>query len=99
MMEHIGIHDQWKTAIPTQDDINELEIKLLERGLADCPFCLARPFFEDSAHVANIFVACHCGARISGEDYQDAAAKWNTRPAPIARKVLREGPRAYWPGA
>ena len=98
-MESIAGHDDWKTQTD-QEYIDELEIKLLERGLADCPFCLARPFFEDSAHVANIFVACHCGARISGEDYQDAAAKWNnTRPAPVARKILREGPRAYWPGA
>jgi hypothetical protein len=99
MMERIDIHDQWKTAIPTQEYIDDLEIKLLERGLADCPFCLARPFFEDSAHTDDVFVACHCGAKMRGNDWHDVAAKWSTRPIPVARNVLREGPRAYWPGA
>ena len=97
-MESIAGYDSWKLASP-YEDMNQDVIDIMERSLLHCPFCLARPFFEDSAHVENIFVACHCGARISGDDYQDATAKWNTRPVPIARKVLREGPRAYWAGA
>ena len=97
-MESIAGYDSWKLASP-YEDMNQDVIDIMERSLLHCPFCLALPFFEDSAHFANIFVACHCGARISGEDYQDAAAKWNTRPAQIARKVLREGHRAYWTGA
>lgn len=98
-MERIDIHDHWKTTIPTQYDINELEIKLLERNLADCCFCLGRPFFEDSANTEEVFVSCHCGAQMRGYDWHDVAAKWSTRPIPVARNVLREGPRAYWPGA
>jgi len=94
-MERIDIHDHWKTTIPTQDDINDLEIKLLERNLSDCPFCLGRPFFEDCAHKEEVYVSCHCGAQISGTDWHDVAAKWSTRPIPVARNVLREGPRAY----
>jgi hypothetical protein len=98
MMETIIGHDEWKTQTD-QEYIDDLERKVLERNLSECPFCGQLAFFEDSAHVQDVFVACHCGARIPGEDYQDAAAKWNTRPAQIARKVLREGHRAYWTGA
>lgn len=100
-MESIAGYDAYKTASP-EEYVDEKEIKILERNLKDCPFCLGRPYFEDCAHVANrfaIFVSCHCGAQIRGDDWHDVAAKWNTRPAPVARKILREGPRAYWPGA
>ena len=98
MMERIEIYDQWKTSIPTQDDINELEIKLLERSLADCPFCLARPFFEDMAETSDVFVSCHCGAQMSGTDWHDVAAKWSTRPIPVARNVLRPVSHERWTG-
>jgi hypothetical protein len=98
-METILNYDAWKLASPeeclTQGDINELEIKLLERNLGVCPFCLARPFFEDSAHTEEVCVSCHCGAQMRGTDWHDVAAKWSTRPIPVARNVVREGPRAY----
>lgn len=98
-MEPITDYDSWKLASPPKDGISEREIELLERNLEPCPFCLRRPFFEDSAHDVDVFVSCQCGASIRGSDWQDVAAKWSTRPVPVARKVLREGPLAYWPGA
>lgn len=97
-MERIEGYDKWKTGIPTQDDINELEIKLLERNLEDCPFCLARPFFEDSAHTSEVYVACHCGARMAGTDYYDVASKWSTRPIHVARNVVRSASNEFWTG-
>lgn len=97
-METIEGHDKWKTEIPTQDDINDLEIKLLERNLADCPFCMARPFFEDSANAIEVYVSCHCGAQINGTDWYDVAAKWSTRPIPAARNVVRPVSHERWTG-
>ena len=95
-MDYIAGYDSWKLASPYVEDI---EIDVLERTLAACPFCGRRPFFEDSAHDVDVFVSCQCGASIRGSDWQDVAAKWSARPIPVARKVLRDGPRAYWPGA
>ncbi len=97
-METIEGYDKWKTGIPTQDDINDLEIKLLERNLADCPFCLGRPYFEDFARTEDVFVSCHCGAQIRGEDWYDVAAKWSTRPIPVARNVVRPVSHERWTG-
>ena len=98
-MERIEGNDQWKEAIPTQEDINELEIKLLERSLSDCPFCLCRPFFEDSAATdEEVFVSCDCGAQMRGSDWHDVAAKWSTRPIPVARNVVRPVLHEHWTG-
>lgn len=98
-MESIAGYDSHKLASPPDDSITQREIEILERNLEPCPFCLGRPYFEDSAHTEEVFVSCHCGAQIRGKDWHDVAAKWSTRPVPVARKVLREGPLAYWPGA
>lgn len=97
-MESISGHDAYKTASPAER-YSEKVVERLERNLENCPFCLARPFFEDEAGTCFVYVSCHCGASICGIDWDDVAAKWSTRPIPVARKVLREGPRAYWPGA
>ena len=98
-METIPGHDEWKTESP-EDYVEEAVISTLEKTLAACPFCARRPFFEDAADTDLVFVTCNCGLRLEGRDWHDVTAKWNTRPpAPVARKVLREGPRSFWPGA
>lgn len=97
-MESIEGHDAWKTTIPTQDDIDEMEIKLLERNIADCPFCLGRPYFDDSASSELVYVSCDCGAQMRGDDWHDVSAKWNVRTR-VARNVVREGyrtPSTMW---
>lgn len=96
-METIPGHDEWKTRL--EHGITDIAIRHLENTLDDCPFCGRLPFFEDSAHEYDIFVTCHCGVRMTGRDYSDAADRWNTRYQPVARHVLREGVREPWPGA
>lgn len=83
-MESISGYDRYKTK-SSEEYVNEMEIQILERNLIDCPFCLGRPFFEDSANTDDVFVSCHCGAEIRGNDWHDVAAKWSTRPIPVAR--------------
>lgn len=99
-MESIAGYDAYKTASP-EEDVNQDEIDILERNLQPCPFCLGKAFFEETMEdMVNVwFVSCDCGAHISCDNAYDVAAKWNTRPAPVARNVLREGVRQPWPGA
>ncbi len=93
-MESIANYDAWKLASP-EEYVDQNEIDILERGLKSCPFCLGKPFFETESP-ESWFVTCECGARIPGGDAYEAMAKWMTRPQlPVARNVLREGPRAY----
>ena len=99
-MEPIKDYDGWKLASP-YDDRAEQEIDAIERGLDVCPFCFGPSYFEDSAH--GWYVTCSsCGVSMPGDEPVDAAEKWNKRIyPPILREKtpMREGPRAYWPGA
>jgi len=96
-METIPGYDNWKLTSP-EEYVDQNEIDILERTLTHCPFCLGKPFFEDS--VKGWFVACQCGARMPGDSAYTASAKWMTRPQlPKFSGAYREGPRAFWPGA
>lgn len=97
-MESIANYDAWKLASP-EEYVDQNEIDILERGLKPCPFCLGKAFFEETAD--DWLVACDCGARIPGDDAQEAAAKWMTRPREkrIGMCPPREAPRTPWPGA
>lgn len=92
-MEPIKGYDEWLTSTP-EETLTDEDITIIERNLKPCPFCGKRPCFEYSEY--DWFVVCTCGAQMSGDDPVEASAKWATRP-----KVenLREGPRAFWPGA
>ncbi len=93
IMEPIEGYDAWKTT-PPSEVLTDQHISIIEQNLARCPFCGNRPCFEDS--VDGWFVSCKCGVSMPGDDPIDASAKWATRPK---FENLREGPRAYWPGA
>ena len=91
-MENISGHDAYKTASP-YEDVNQDVIDIMERSLLHCPFCLAQPFFEDSAKSSDIFISCNCGARMRGLDYDDVTARWSKRPSlPVTVK------KQHWTG-
>ena len=99
-MESIAGYDAWKTASP-EEYVDQDEIDVLERNLKPCPFCLGNVvcFEEATEDAVDIwFVTCGCGAHISGETAHDAASKWNTRPAPVARNVVRSVSKEFWTG-
>jgi hypothetical protein len=85
------------TATTEDNEMDQNEIDILERNLKPCPFCQRKPFFETESPV-DWFVTCDCGARIPGDDAYTATAKWNTRPLPVARNVVRSVPREHWTG-
>ena len=99
-MEPIKGYDEYKLASP-YDDRAEQEIDAIERGLDVCPFCFGLSYFEESYH--GWYVTCSaCGVSMPGNDPEGAAEKWNKRIyPPILREKtpMREGSRAYWPGA
>ena len=94
-MEIAG-YDAYKTASP-EEYIDQKEVNFLEANLSHCPFCYWKPFFEESKD--GWFVACQCGARMPGDDAQDAASKWNVRPRinPSGENV-RSVSREHWTG-
>ena len=99
-MEPIKGYDVWKLSSPV-DDRAEQEVDAIERGLDVCPFCFGPSYFEDSDH--GWYVTCSsCGVSMPGNDPEGAAEKWNKRiypPILREKQPMREGPRAYWPGA
>ena len=90
-------YDAYKTKSP-EEYVNQDEIDFLEANLTYCPFCYWKPFFEEAKD--GWFVACQCGARMPGDNAQDAAAKWNVRPPQGSVKSnVRAVAREYWTGA
>jgi hypothetical protein len=85
------------TATQEGAEMDQNEIDILERVLKPCPFCAGKPFFEET--VSGWFVACDCGARVPGDDAQDAAAKWCIRPPmSVAKSNVRSVAREHWTG-
>lgn len=98
-MEEIPGYDKYKTESP-EEYVDDAVVSTLEKTLSTCPFCARPPYFEDAADTDMVFVTCNCGVRMEGDDWHDVTEKWNTRPQPpVEHKLLRDGPRAYWPGA
>ena len=96
MMDSIAGYDKW---LETPGEImTDDEIRILERNLAECPFCLRHPFFEDSAETNDVFVSCHCGASIRGRDWYEASASWNIRPTIPSKSGVRSVHREIWTG-
>jgi len=97
-MESIAGYDTYKTASP-EEYVNQDVIDIMERSLLHCPFCLAQPFFEDSADSTDIYVTCNCGVRMRGADYNDVAERWSRRPVlPVAKNVVRSISKEFWTG-
>ena len=75
--------------------MDQNEIDILERNLKPCPFCLGKANFEEADDCW--FVSCGCGARIPGDDAQEAAAKWMVRPPlSLVKNSVRTVARQHW---
>ncbi len=95
-MESIANYDAWKLASP-EEYVDQNEISILERNLKVCPLCPGKAFFDESKGFW--YVECEkCGCSVPGNDPQEVAARWNTRPPVMARNVVREVPRHHWTG-
>ena len=95
-MESISEYDSYKTKSP-EVYVNKTEVDFLEANLSHCPFCYWKPFFEEVKD--GWFVACQCGARMPGDDAQEAAAKWNVRPRiSTMRENVWPVSREHWTG-
>lgn len=85
------------------EEVDQDAISATERKLKLCPMDAGKPFFDEvSVHgyLTKWAVECEtCGCSLQGDDYEEAAEKWNKRTSlPVERKVVRSVSKEHWTG-